>query len=132
MVEGKSEEEVRLGIGRLAEAATDFVLAELDFCRMFLYRILENSDDIIDREVQLQDDAVDLVNSTFAGLVDAGAVRPVDTRTLAISLLCGYPMMVVSGVTKPQWFGGPSAQSPEGRQRLETSLRANLESLLLP
>ncbi len=126
-------EDVQGIIVQLVEVLQDVILGQPDFIRMFLYRILEDSSDIIDLEDELQDNAVALIDSAFQNLIERGLIRPIDTRAFVTMLITSMPIWFVTADVKPSWIANPNPTlSAEGRQRSTRFLTDLFARLLVP
>lgn len=132
MIDIETREEAVESIDRLAEKATVFVLDEQEFVRMFMYRLLESTDEIIGLEQELQVSAVGMVQRTFERLSEAGVLRETNASMLTMALLTGLPMTLTATLSRPDWIAHPATSTSEGRAAVQAALRDALERLLLP
>lgn len=109
----------------------DFIEENLSFVRLTLYRMLENSEDVISVEEELQVVAISLLDEKFQQLVERGVIQPVDTRALVVFLVSSFSTWQVTGRVKRQWLGRPALDSEAGRARSEDFFINLLESWLL-
>jgi AcrR family transcriptional regulator len=109
----------------------DFLEDNLAFVRLTLYRMLENSEDVISIEEELQVVAISLLDDKFKKLVERGIIRPVDTRALVVFLVSSFSTWHVTGRVKTQWLGKPGLGSDAGRARSEEFFIGLLERWLL-
>lgn len=97
----------------------DFIAQNLDFVRLSLYRMLQDSSDIIDVEEALQTVAIATIGRSLDALVDRQVIRPVDTRAFVVFLLSAFSTWHVAGRVKPSWLGQPGLDEHDGRARSE-------------
>ncbi len=109
----------------------DFIEGNLPFVRLTLYRMLEDSADIISIEEELQAIAISRLDQKFRGLVDRGVVHDIDTRALVVFLVASFSTWHVTGRVKANWLGSPGLDSEAGRARSESFFVDLLENYLL-
>ncbi len=109
----------------------DFLEHNLSFVRLTLYRMLENSEDVISVEEELQVVAISLLDEKFRALVERGIIKPVDTRALVVFLVSSFSTWHVTGRVKKQWLGRPALEDEPGRARSEEFFITLLERWLL-
>ncbi len=127
----KSREDVESSIDQLAAGAAEFLFEYDWFCRLFLYRILEDSSEISGLEEQLEGIAFGMIESAVQSLVDRELIRPIDVRATISLLVSGISMWSVASVSKPAWLGSPSTEDPEWRPRVNSFVRDLLRRMLL-
>jgi AcrR family transcriptional regulator len=118
-------------IDDLVVAMHDFLEHNLSFVRLTLYRMLENSEDVISVEEELQVVAISLLDDKFRKLVERGIIQPVDTRALVVFLVSSFSTWHVTGRVKTKWLGKPGLASEPGRARSEEFFIGLLERWLL-
>ena len=122
--------EVRRALGRLVERVHDFVEEDRLFVRLTLYRMLEESEDVIVEEEQLQQAAIQTLAAPLDELAARGVVAPIDGRACVVFLVTSFSTWNITARTKPGWLGPPPISSDEGRQRSVAFFRQALERLL--
>ena len=108
----------------------DFIDANLEFVRLTLYRMLEDSDDVIALEDELQTVAIATLEQTFQELMDRELVRQIDARAFVVFLVSTFSSFQVTGRVKRNWLGDPPLTDEAGRARSEQFFIDLLESLL--
>ncbi|MFW5968718.1 MAG: TetR/AcrR family transcriptional regulator [Persicimonas sp.] len=109
----------------------DFVEENLPFVRLTLYRMLEDSEDVIALEEELQTVAIATLEQTFEGLIDRGVVRDVDARAFVVFIVSSFSTWQVTGRVKSRWLGDPPLDSRDGRSRSEDFFIDLVEAYLL-
>jgi AcrR family transcriptional regulator len=109
----------------------DFVEENLPFVRLTLYRMLEDSEDVIALEEELQTVAITTLEKTFNGLIERGIVRGVDARAFVVFLVSSFSTWHVTGRVKARWLGDPPLESLDGRSRSEEFFVDLVETYLL-
>ncbi len=97
----------------------DFVEQNLPFVRLTLYRMLEDSEDVIALEEELQTVAIATLEQTFNGLIERGIVRDIDARAFVVLIVSSFSTWHVTGRVKSRWLGNPPLDSIDGRARSE-------------
>lgn len=119
--------EVRVLVSRIL----DFFEANRSFTRLVLYRLLEDSSDVIDAEEELQGIALALIESAFDGLIERQIIRPIDVRALITLMVSSFSMWFVTCEVKPRWIGEPQPGfSGPGRDRAEAFFYEFMERFL--
>ncbi|MFP4597074.1 MAG: TetR/AcrR family transcriptional regulator [Persicimonas sp.] len=95
----------------------DFVEENLPFVRLTLYRMLEDSEDVIALEEELQTVALTTLEKTFNELIERDIVRDVDARAFVVFIVSTFSIWHVTGRVKSRWLGAPSLDSADGRAR---------------
>ncbi len=124
--------DVRDHIRQLVQVMHSFVEDHLHFVRMVLYRILEDSSDIIGLEEELQGTAAAMLEEAFQSMCERGLTKPIDARAWITFLTTSFSIFHATCRVKPSWVGEPVPTTPEGRQRSEDFFCNLLESVLLP
>ena len=114
-----SRQDVRLLVERLVASMQDFVEEHLDFVRLVLFRLLEDSSDIIGLEDDLQTVAIGMMEQRFQALIERGVIEPIDARALVAFLISSFAMWQVTARVKKNWVGEPGIETQEGRLRSE-------------
>ena len=127
----RSTEDVERALDELASGTAGFLLDYDWFCRLFLYRILEDSSEISGLEEQLEGIAIGMIEAAVERLVENGVLRPIDVRAMISLLVSGIAMWSVAAAGKPSWLGQPSPADPAWRARVESFVRDLLHRLLL-
>jgi AcrR family transcriptional regulator len=109
----------------------DFIEANLSFVRLSLYRMLQDSSDIIDVEETLQTVAIAAIAQTFDDLIARGIIRDIDSRAFVVFMVSSFSTWHMAGRVKPSWFGKPRLDSRDGRARSEAFYVDLVESYLL-
>jgi AcrR family transcriptional regulator len=110
----------------------DFIEENLPFVRLTLYRMLEDSEDVIALEEELQTVAIATLEKTFNGLIDRGIVRDnVDARAFVVFIVSSFSTWHVTGRVKSAWLGDPPLDSLDGRSRSEDFYVDLVETYLL-
>lgn len=109
----------------------EFVATNLSFIRLSLYRILEDSSDIIPVEDSLQSVAITTIASIFDDLFERGLIREVDTRAFVAFVISAFSAWHMTGRAKPTWLGEPGLASRDGRARSEAFHIDLVETFLL-
>jgi AcrR family transcriptional regulator len=123
--------DVEAAVDQLASGAAEFLFEYDWFCRLFLYRILEDSSEISGLEEQLEGIAFGMIEVAVQRLVDRGMLRPIDVRAMISLLVSGIAMWSVAAAGKPGWLGTPKPDDPEWRPRVTAFVRDVLRRLLL-
>ena len=97
----------------------DFVEDHLPFVRLTLYRMLEDSEDVIALEEELQTVAIATLEKTFDELIQRDIVRDIDTRAFVVFIVSSFSTWHVTGRVKRRWLGDPPLDSEAGRARSE-------------
>ncbi len=126
-----TRDEVRENIRALVASMHSYVEKHLPFVRLVLYRILEDSSDIIGLEEELQGSAAQMLEDSFHGMCERGLTRPIDARAWITFLTTSFSIWHATCRVKPGWVGEPVPTTPEGRERSEAFFRNLLESMLL-
>jgi len=127
----QSSEAMRVLLDDFVTAMHDFVERDLEFVRMTLFRMLEDSAEIISVEEELQTLAISQIDSKFRKLVARGIVRDVDTRAFVVFLVSSFSTWHVTGRVKEHWLGHPTIASKAGRARSETFFVDLMDRFLL-
>lgn len=109
----------------------DFVEHNLPFVRLTLYRMLEDSEDVIALEDELQTVAITTLEQTFNGLIERGIVRDVDARAFVVFIVSSFSTWHVTGRVKSGWLGDPPLDSVDGRARSEEFFVDMVETYLI-
>lgn len=110
----------------------DFMEDHMTFVRMVLYRLLEDTSDIIGLEDELQGIAVAMLERVFKGLIERGIIEPIDVRAMITLMVSSFSMWFVTSSVKPRWIGEPQpAFEGEGRARSEAFFNDVFTRLLL-
>jgi AcrR family transcriptional regulator len=110
----------------------DFIEENLPFVRLTLYRMLEDSEDVIALEEELQTVAITTLEQTFNGLIERGIVRAdVDARAFVVCVVSSFSTWHVTGRVKSGWLGNPPLDSLDGRSRSEDFFIDLVETYLL-
>ena len=110
----------------------DFIEENLPFVRLTLYRMLEDSEDVIALEEELQTVAIATLEQNFNGLIDRGIVRSdVDARAFVVFVVSSFSTWHVTGRVKSRWLGDPPLDSRDGRARSEAFFVDLVETYLL-
>lgn len=118
-------------IDDLVVAMHDFVESHLPFVRLTLYRMLEETADVILIEEELQAIAISRISEKFARLTSRGVTSDIDARAFVVFLVTSFSTWHVTGRVKPSWLGSPKIQTEAGRARSESFFVSMLENLLL-
>ena len=97
----------------------EFIEQNFNFVRLTLYRMLEDSADVISIEEELQAVAISRIDGKFRALVDRGVIHAVDTKALVVFLVSTLTTWHVTGRVKAHWLGAPGLDTPAGRARSE-------------
>jgi len=108
----------------------EFIDRELPFVRLTLYRMLEDSEDVISVEEELQAIAISRLDEKFQALVDREIIRPIDTRAMVVFLVASFSTWNVTARVKHNWLGNPKIDSEAGRARSESFFIDLLEQYL--
>jgi AcrR family transcriptional regulator len=110
----------------------DFIEENLPFVRLTLYRMLEDSEDVIALEEELQTVAIATLEETFNELIERGIVRDdVDARAFVVFIVSSFSTWHVTGRVKSRWLGDPPLDSLDGRSRSEDFFVDMVETYLL-
>jgi AcrR family transcriptional regulator len=127
----ESREEFRDVLEDFVVDMHDFIEEELPFVRLTLYRMLENSEDVIALEEELQTIAIATLEATFNELIDRGIVRDLDARAFVVFIISSFSTWHITGRVKSRWLGNPPLDSREGRNRSEDFFIDLMENYLL-
>lgn len=130
--EASSTEAVEELLDDFVVAIHDFVEADLLFVRMTLFRMLEQSKDVIAIEEELQTVAIGNVERRFHRLAERGIIHAVDARALVVFLVSSFASWHITARFKPAWLGVPGLHTTAGRARSETFFLDLLTTWLLP
>jgi AcrR family transcriptional regulator len=108
----------------------DFIEENLAFVRLTLFRMLEESADVILVEEELQTVAIAQLEERFRRLVDRGIIEPIDPRGVVVFLVSSFTMWHVTARTKKSWLGSPSIDTEAGRARSESFFIDSIERML--
>ncbi len=128
--EAKTRSDVRDLVGNLVRSMQDFVGEHLEFVRLVLFRLMEDSDDIIGLEDDLQTTVIGLLEDRFQSLIERGVIEPIDARALVAFLISSFSMWQVTARVKTHWVGEPGIDTPEGRLRSEEYFITVIERIL--
>lgn len=110
----------------------DFIERSLPFVRLTLYRMLEDSEDVIALEEELQTVAIATLEQTFDGLIERGIIRDdVDARAFVVFIVSSFSTWHVTGRVKSRWLGDPPLDNRDGRARSESFWVDLVETYLL-
>jgi AcrR family transcriptional regulator len=126
-----TQADIEAAVDQLASGASTFLFEYDWFCRLFLYRILEDSSEISGLEEQLEGIAFGMIQVAVQRLVDRGVLRPIDVRAMISLLVAGIAMWSVAAAGKPGWLGTPAPDDPDWRPRVTAFVRDVLRRLLL-
>ena len=126
----RSREALRVLIDDFVIAMHDFVQHNLPFVRMTLFRMLEDSEDVISVEEELQVLALSKIDTKFKALIQRGLLDEFDTRAFVVFLVAAFSTWHVTGRVKQHWLDGPAFGSPAGRARSESFFIALFEKFL--
>lgn len=115
----ESQEDMAVLIDDFVTAVHDFIDANLPFVRLTLFRILEDSQEVISLEEELQAVTISRVDGKFQKLLERGIIREIDTRALVVFLMATFSMWNVTARVKPNWLGSPGLNTKAGRARSE-------------
>jgi len=128
----QSRSEVRAHIREQVRVIHDFMDDHMTFVRMVLYRMLEDTSDIIGLEDELQGIAVAMLERVFKGLIERGIIEPIDVRALITLMVSSFSMWFVTSSVKPRWIGTPQPSfEGAGRARSEAFFNDVFTRLLL-
>lgn len=108
----------------------DFVAEHLSFVKLTLFRLIEESVDIVDLEEELQTVALDAFEQGFQVLIDRGLVADIDARALVVFLISSFSTYQVTARTRESWLGPPHIETAEGRERFERFYTASVLRIL--
>ena len=128
--QASSKQDVRAFIERLVSSMQRFVEEHLDFVRLVLFRLLEDSSDIIGLEDDLQAVAIGMMEERFQALIARGVIAPIDARALVAFLISSFAMWQVTARVKKNWIGEPGIETGEGRLRSERYFVTTITRLL--
>lgn len=126
-----SKEALVVLLDDLVDRAHEFVEHNIPFTRLTIYRLLEDSEDVISLEEELQTVALSRISKKFDRLVEREIIRPIDTRAFVAFLLTSFATYQVAGRVREHWLGSPKLESEAGRARSETFFVDLLTQLLL-
>lgn len=109
----------------------EFVATNISFIRLSLYRILEDSSDIIPVEESLQSVAITTISGIFDDLAARELIRDIDTRAFVAFIISSFSAWHMTGRAKPSWLGEPGLASRDGRARSEAFYIDLVETHLL-
>jgi AcrR family transcriptional regulator len=127
----QTKEDMAVLIDEFVTRMHDFIEDNLPFVRLTVYRMLEDSADIISVEEELQAIAISRLDQKFQGLVERGVVRAIDTRALVVFLVASFSTWHVTGRVKANWLSKPGLDSEAGRARSESFFVDLLENYLI-
>ena len=127
-----SDEDLEVLLDDLVVTMHDFLEEHYAFVRLTLYRMLEDSADVISIEEELQAIAISRIDARFRELVERGFIRPVDTRALVVFLVASFTTWHVTGRVKANWLGNPALDTAAGRARSEEFFVDLLRTYLSP
>ena len=128
--QAQSVDEVRDAIATFCRDMHDFVEENLDFVKMTMFRMLEESVDVILIEEDLQAVAVTMLEQRFDKLVERGVILPVDARALVVFLISSFLCWHVTARTKSGWLGPPHIETKAGRERSEAFFVNSVDRIL--
>lgn len=128
--EAKTRADVRALVRSLVCTMQDFVGERLDFVRLVLFRLMEDSDSIIGLEDDLQTMVLGLLEERFQSLIERGVIDPIDARALVAFLISSFSMWQVTARVKSNWVGEPGIDTPEGKKRSEDYFITVIERIL--
>ena len=126
----QSVEQVREAIATFCRDMHDFVEENLDFVKMTLFRMLEESVEVILIEEDLQTIALAVLEQRFDKLVERGVILPVDARALAVFLISSFLCWHVTTRIKSAWLGPPHIETEAGRARSEAFFISSVDRIL--
>ena len=122
--------EVRQLVVDLVRAMQDFVSDHLDFVRLVLFRLMEDSDAIIDVEDDLQNTILAALEARFDSLIERGVIEPLDTRAFVAFLISSFAIWQVTARVKANWVGEPRIDTPRGKRRSQAHLISLVQRML--
>jgi AcrR family transcriptional regulator len=128
--DARSAAQVRSVVRTLVVDMHAFIQQNLAFVRLVLFRMLEDSADVISQEDDLQKIALATLEQTFQRLIDRGVIRPIDPRAFVVFLIASFPMWQVTGRVKTDWLGEPALESAAGAARSEAFFITAVERML--
>lgn len=126
----RSREALSALIDEFVTAMHDFVEHHLPFVRMTLFRMLEDSEDVISIEEELQVLALSKIDSKFKLLIERGILDDFDTRAFVVFLIASFSTWHITARVKQHWLDGPAFESKAGRARSEAFFVAVFEKFL--
>ena len=110
----------------------DFLDDNRVFSRLVLYRMMEDSSEIIGLEEELQGVAMSMLESVFNGLHERKLIRDIDVGAFVTFVVSALPMWFVTVGVKPKWVGEPRPNEPGWRPRVEAFFSEMLLRMLVP
>lgn len=128
--EARTRADVRHAIERIVVDMHDFVGEHTEFVKLTLFRLLEESVDVIGLEDDLQSIALAAIEDKFKALIARGVVQPIDARAVVVFMISSFSMWQVSARVKDTWLGPPHIDTAEGRARSEAYFITAFQRLL--
>lgn len=125
----QNQEDIRKTINYLVETIHSFVSEHTEFVKLTLFRLMEDSLDVIGLEDELQNVALSALEEVFSNLNERGLISKIDARAMVVFLISSFSMWYVTANVKPNWLGDPHITTTEGRQRSEMFFRVTIERM---
>ena len=128
--QSQDAQDVRDVIAVLVDTIHEFVAQEQHFVKLTLFRLMEDSLDVIGLEDELQQVALEALEHVFADLARRGISSAVDARGFVVFLITSFCMWSVTAKVKPAWLGGAHIETPEGQARSKAFFQIAVERML--
>ena len=127
--QAQSSEDVRQMVSTLVDTMHHFVASQQHFVKLTLFRLMEDSLDVIGLEDELQQETLEAMEHVFADLARRGVTSPVDARGFVVFLITSFCMWSVTAQVKPGWLGEPVFDTKDGQTR-SNSFQTAIERML--
>lgn len=128
--QAQSAQDARVVVSALVDAIHDFVSTEKHFVKLTLFRLMEDSLDVIGLEDELQQETLEALEIVFADLSRRGITADVDARGFVVFLITSFCMWSVTAQVKPGWLGAPALGTKDGQVRSRTFFQTAIERML--
>jgi AcrR family transcriptional regulator len=126
----RNPDELVVEVRALIERGYDYFEKNESFIRLWLFRLLEGPEEVLEAEETLRSNVMMLIEAAVGILRERGLVRPqLDVRVVALAVITALPMLALSTKARPGLLG-QSELDP--RERFITFFVELLGRLVLP
>jgi AcrR family transcriptional regulator len=110
----RNHEELVLEVRALFERGYDYLEQNQSFVRLWLYRLLEGPEEVLEAEETLRSNVMTTIEGVVGILRERGLMRKVDVPVLALTLVTALPTLALGARARPGLLG-PSDHTPRER-----------------
>jgi AcrR family transcriptional regulator len=126
----RDREELISEVKALFERGYDYLEQHEAFVRLWLFRLLEGPEEVLEAEETLRSNVMALIEAAVDILCERGLVRrEVDVRVLVLAVITALPTLALGAKARPGLLG-PAERTP--RERFVAFFVEVLQRLLLP